>query len=1107
MTSLQAYRIATLNINKIRSTSNLKHLRDFLYAADIDVAVLQEVTDIPLENITGYNAITNPGEEYALGTAILLKEGIIASDTEKLPDSRGIAVTIYNTRLINIYAPSGFVNKRQRADFFKEGMVPLFNRCPDQAIFAGDFNCVLSAKDQTPNFNKSVELERVIRDLNFTDTWELTHGDRPGFTYITNHSASRIDRIYTTSNLRTRVLQAELWPTIFSDHIAYVCTINLNKQGTFRARGPWKLNVAHLTDPGCQAVFNRTWEECELKFHKYDSALTWWLKCTKPAIIKALKSFSREKAAWRRDTIEFYFQCLRDLCKLDATVVQNYRQIKRLKAKILTLKREQLAGLKVRTRLQDAVTEETTSMYHVIQENKRQKRKILTEIMTSDGRILDKQSEIREELYRHFSALLGTKQIDEMARDAILTKTFGTLRQEEADSLSAEITEEEVAEAIQRSSKNKSPGPDGLPAELYQAFQGRMISKITLLCNEILNTRREIPKEFCEGTVVLVPKTSRGKTIENLRPITLLNSDYKIFARVMMQRFNSVIGSVTGAYQTSVGKNRTILQTLCNYRDLIATADACRIHCALVSLDFEKAFDKINHLYLLRTMKMMKFPEKVINTIGNLLRNGTSRISVNGQLSKPINVQSSVRQGCPISMVLFAIAIEPFLSTLTRELQGLHIHGQKITCYAYADDVTVLVTAANDYEKLFETVALYEAASGSKLNRHKSGIMDIGRGIHARARDSLKSVETMKCLGIEYTTNIRHTAAVNYRKLLAKVRAVIQQHNLRNLNAIQKVHLANTYITSKINYVAQVIPIPKTIAHQMQAALGFLVSRGQIFKVSYDTLSLPTRKGGLNLTDIYHKAQALYISKTYQLWKRSPNTLVAHLLDEIQPVNLDTPIDVHHISKELDHLKHFFVELSYIRRRTPEKHLYIVKEVYNSYMENKPGNVIEQKYSGHDWNKIWENIHDKRLPTTARTVWYMAVNRKLTTNVRLHKIQRADSPNCTVCNQLETDEHLFTCNEVEDIWAIFRQKLASILRTSPNAITTARLFTPDDVPYPNTKRRAVNWLTGHTIKYILTETQKTKEDYLIYLLTEHQRLEHIRKYKEQYANFLIKTLK
>lgn len=475
---------------------------------------------------------------------------------------------------------------------------------------------------------------------------------------------------------------------------------------------------------------------------------------------------------------------------------------------------------------------------------------------------------------------------------------------------------------------------------------------------------------------------------------------------------------------------------------------------------------------------------------------------VNGQLTRELSFTRSVRQGCPMSMALFAIAIEPLLATLQQKLQGLRIHGQHIICKAYADDVGLVITHESDVEKAFQVIRKYELASGAKLNKSKSSIMNIGTGISAHHMHELNVVSRKQILGIDYRDTIKHTIAANSKNVLASIRATVREHSVRKLDDIQKAAFANMYMVSKLNYVAQVLPIPGETAARILSALGHFVSRGNIFKVKFDTLTLPAEDGGLKLTDVAVKSRALFVCTTYKLWQKTQHSLTSHLLEEIAPAALDPPIDVRHVPDGFHHFQQFLIELSYIQSKIRATKMTRVKDVYEKLMEDKSRNVIEEKYPHHDWRIIWRNISTRNLPTNVRSTWYKAVNRKIATKSRLHAIHLVDSPMCEDCGLIDTEEHRFVCTNVKEIWQLVRHMLAKITRTTANYITPSDFLNPSIVPYPSTKRNAVNWIKGHTVHYLLTEEHKTEADFQLYLKLQHHLLMKTKKYKANYANFL-----
>jgi hypothetical protein len=123
-------------------------------------------------------------------------------------------------------------------------------------------------------------------------------------------------------------------------------------------------------------------------------------------------------------------------------------------------------------------------------------------------------------------------------------------------------------------------------------------------------------------------------------------------------------------------------------------------------LDQEKAFDRVDHGFLFETLHAFGFGNVFISWIKLLYMDVSSILKIGGGLSQPISIQKGIRQGCPLSGQLYALAVEPLLCLLRKELSGLRIgddlHSVKLT--AYADDI----------------IGLYERASSAKLNWGKT---------------------------------------------------------------------------------------------------------------------------------------------------------------------------------------------------------------------------------------------------------------------------------------------------------------------------------------------------------------------------------------------------
>ena len=132
--------------------------------------------------------------------------------------------------------------------------------------------------------------------------------------------------------------------------------------------------------------------------------------------------------------------------------------------------------------------------------------------------------------------------------------------------------------------------------------------------------------------------------------------------------------------------------------DIVAYTEVYNESVCLLTIDFKEAFDRISHSYLYTILREYGFSEEFCKQIQGLYANVTSTLNINGNRSQLIPIQSSVRQGCPLSMTLFALCLNPLLNTLEKKLTGVKIgrRGTKTMVITYADDVTIVVSKPED---------------------------------------------------------------------------------------------------------------------------------------------------------------------------------------------------------------------------------------------------------------------------------------------------------------------------------------------------------------------------------------------------------------------------
>lgn len=195
----------------------------------------------------------------------------------------------------------------------------------------------------------------------------------------------------------------------------------------------------------------------------------------------------------------------------------------------------------------------------------------------------------------------------------------------------------------------------------------------------------------------------RRRTVTGYRPISLCNTDYKIFTKVLTRRLQVVIRNLVGDHQTCGMQGRSIQTNIHVARSILETVGRGRV--AMIQLDFEKALDKVRHDVLTRILAHVNVGEIILRGVAMAYNNCGTRLIINNCLSERIGVQTSVRQGCPLSPLLFSHCLEPFCLKVAacRGIRGFTLNAVELKVSAYAHDVAIFCC---DRESIMETARI-----------------------------------------------------------------------------------------------------------------------------------------------------------------------------------------------------------------------------------------------------------------------------------------------------------------------------------------------------------------------------------------------------------------
>lgn len=202
-------------------------------------------------------------------------------------------------------------------------------------------------------------------------------------------------------------------------------------------------------------------------------------------------------------------------------------------------------------------------------------------------------------------------------------------------------------------------------------------------------------------------------------------------------------------------------------------------------------------------------------------------------------------------MHLFVLYLHPLLEKILQICDNPHE-----LVVAYADDISVIVADDHKLDQIKQAFADFGLCSGAVLNTNKTVSINIGRQQSGRRTPSWLNVsDSVKILGISFFNSLKQTINFNWGEVIRKT------FQLTFLTVFQKVILVNTYITSKLWFMASILSIPNAAVARMTSQIGSFIWERYPTRVAMEQLGLPIDQGGLNLHLPMQKCKALLINR------------------------------------------------------------------------------------------------------------------------------------------------------------------------------------------------------------------------------------------------------
>ena len=421
------------------------------------------------------------------------------------------------------------------------------------------------------------------------------------------------------------------------------------------------------------------------------------------------------------------------------------------------------------------------------------------------------------------------------------------------------LTYNEVAKAVNKLKNQKSPGPDGYPAEFYKVFWDqigylyfRAIQENFL--NGCLSTSQQ------QGVITCIPKGNKPrKFLKNWRPISLLNTSYKIISSCVAGRIKKTLNYIIGDQQKGFIEGRNIAECTREIYDFMFECEESEIPGLMLLIDFEKAFDSVAWDFILYSLERFHFPNYIYKWVELFQRGAESRVVQCGWLSDPFSLSRGCRQGDPVSPYIFIICAELLSQAIKNNpnIKGISIKGEERKLTTFADDTSLFLDASKkSLRKSIETLDSFREASGLKINIGKTKAAWLGSKRHQNegmCHDlNLDWVHEFSALGIIYNVrDLSQITELNCRSKFAEIDKILLNWSRRSTTLLGRVTILKSLALSKIIHFLISLPSPgKDFFREIDKKFYRFLWKQKPPKIAKKTMEGDITDGGLKMVNL-----------------------------------------------------------------------------------------------------------------------------------------------------------------------------------------------------------------------------------------------------------------
>ena len=853
------------------------------------------------------------------GVAILFQDNFEFEILQEIKDEENGNYIILRVKLedetitiANIYGPN-----TDTPEFYHKIKNIVKSLQSERNIICGDFNLVQDQSLDTFNYlhvNNPRSKEAVLdmmEELSLYDPWRANNVNVHRYTWRKSKplKQARLDFFLVSENMEQTIINTKIEPSYRSDHSVISIQIEFTK--IEKGRGFWKFNNSLLQDPQFVKEIKKIIQETVDEYHSRSLEGERVLMINEHIFFEillcnirgyAIKYSSYKKKERFKAEIETN-KILEDLeTKLDTAVNEDYKaklitDINELKDQQLELNKYKTEGIILRSKAKWYEQGEKPTKYFLSLEKQNFQNKAIAKLETAQG-VITETEDIKEHAKNYFQNLYTSKNVKDVELEDIFKNcSIPKITDEEALSLEGELQYDEVLACLKNMKNNKSPGPSGFTAEFYKFFWLDINKYLINSLNHAFKTG-ELSISQKQGLITCIPKPDKPRDqIKNYRPISLLNTSYKLASSVIAARIKRVLPKIISDDQKGFMKGRYIGECTRLVSDIMEYTDFMNIPGLLIMIDFEKAFDSVEWSFIEKCLNFFNFGSSIKEWIKTFYNNINSSVLINGFASDFFRITRGCRQGDPLSPYIFLIVAEILAHMLRQndKVKGITMFDLEYLLTQFADDTTIILDGSErSFQTALDILNYYASFSGLKINIDKTKVVWIGSKQFSSTQFCKDynldwTQRPFKLLGILFQHNKAEMVERNYKDKLKKVDKLMNLWSLRDLTPLGRITVLKSLILPTLNHLFSSLPNPKISTIQMlQKKIFAFIWRAKPDKIKRSLIVKNYKQGGLKVPDILETIKSQKISWIRRLFTTNSkfNTILQIFSKKLNPVEM-----------------------------------------------------------------------------------------------------------------------------------------------------------------------------------------------------------------------------